>query len=851
MTILTKTSIVFLILFSFFNEHIQAQITYESAFPNVGFEFPVEIQSPLDGTDRMFVVEQRGRIKVFPRKTDVTPAEVDTFLDITNRVRFFTGQELGLLGLAFHPDFDTNGYFYVYYTANSPVQGVSVRMVLSRFQVGSNNQVDPDSELVIFRFDKNQRNGNHNGGKIAFGPDDYLYISFGDGGGGNDPRRNAQNINNVFGSICRIDVDLDGSNPVETNPILPNGNYEIPSDNPFVGVDGLDEIFVYGIRNTWKFSFDNTTGRMWGADVGQNAFEEINLIENGKNYGWNRFEATSVANSNIVINEPTTFPVFSYNRLAGDVSITGGYVYRGSKITSLSPDINSKYIFGDYVSGRVWVLDYNPSTGDASRTLLFKTSGEFISSFGLDKDGELYFSDYGSDSRLFKLVDGTSSPSATAVDGIGEWSSLNQGVTMGTVQAVATDADGNVYHGGTFDQAGTIATNNIAVWNETSGWAALGTGANGSINTLKIAPNGNLYAGGSFTEIDGVRANNIAVWDGNSWQAVGSGIEGSILAMEIDTDGNVYVGGVFETINNGVTARNIAFWNGNQWSELSDATTSDAGTNNEIRSLAIDGDGILYVGGNFDEAGGNTANRIATWNGTNWGTLGDGTSGFVEAIATTPLDVYIGGNFALAGNTTVNRIARWNKSSSSWSTLGNGVNNNVTALIHDGTYLYAGGAFSTAGISSGNDIIVNNVARWSESDNWEAMGTDTNVGVDIKINAMSFAADSNATTTKIFAGGNFSEAGAGNANNTAQWISENTLSVTDTINSDNTGAVFYPNPTSGIINLSKEYEWVLINDLGQVVNTGNSSSIDLSKYAKGLYFLKAEKEGTTVKIIKE
>ncbi len=849
MKIFTKTCTVFTVLITFFS--IQAQVTYESAFPNVGFEFPIEIQSPLDGTDRMFIVEQRGRIKVFPRRRNVTPNQVSTFLNITDRVRFITGQELGLLGLAFHPEFDSNGYLYVYYTANSPVQGVSVRIVLSRFSVDptNNNRVDPDSELVLFRFDKNQRNGNHNGGKIAFGPDNYLYISFGDGGGGNDPRRNAQNINTVFGSICRIDVDVDGSNPIETNPTLPNGNYEIPSDNPFVGRNGLDEIYAYGIRNTWKFSFDTTTGRLWGADVGQGVFEEINLIENGGNYGWNRFEATSVANSRTTINGPTTFPVFSYDHLAGDVSITGGYVYRGSKVTSLSPDITSKYIFGDYVSGRVWVLDYNPSTGDASSTLLFKTSGEFVSSFGVDKDGELYFSDYGSNSKLFKLVDGASAPSGTAVNGIGEWEALNQGIN-GTIRAIETDDAGNVYHGGAFNQAGTVAVNNIAVWNETSGWAVLNGGANGTINALKIAPNGNLYAGGSFTEIGGVAANNIAVWDGSSWQALGPGIDGTILAMEIDENGNVYAGGVFETINTGTTARNIAFWNGNQWVALADAATSDAGTNNEIRSLEIDSDGILYVGGNFDEAGGNIANRIATWNGTNWGTLGEGTSGFVEAIVATSSAVFIGGNFALAGNNTVNRIAQWNKSSSSWNIIGSGVNNNVTSLLHDGAYLYAGGAFNTAGISANNDIIVNNIARWSESNSWEAMGTDTNVGVDVKINAMVFSKDTTIDSIKIFAAGNFSTAGAITANNTAHWIleNENTLGITDVINSNK--VLFYPNPTNGVLHLPKDYEWILINDLGQLINTGNGSSVDLSTFPKGMYFLKTE-EGPIIKVLRE
>lgn len=839
------TPIVFVLLFlTFFGT---AQITYESAFPNIGFEFATEIQSPGDGTDRMFIVEQRGRIKVFPRKSDVANSEVDTFLDITDRVRFRDGQEVGLLGLAFHPDYNTNRYFYTYYTTNSPVAGISVRMVLSRFTVSATNPnfVDPDSELVLFQFDKNQNNSNHNGGKIAFGLDGYLYISIGDGGGGNDPERNGQNKNTVFGSILRIDVDLDGNNPIETNSDLPNGNYEIPSDNPFVGINGLDEIYAYGIRNTWKFSFDNVTGRLWGADVGQGAFEEVNIIEKGGNYGWSRFEGNSVANSNVTINEPTVFPVHVYNRNQGDQSITGGYVYRGSEITSLSPDISSKYIFGDYVSGRVWALDYNSSTGTGSSTLIFNTSGEFVSSFGVDKNGELYFSDYGSNAQIYKLVDGTSTPSGTAVNGIGRWEELNQGIPNGIVQSVVTDTNGDVFHAGTFNQAGNITANNIAVWNETSGWSALGMGSNGTINALKIGSDGNLYAGGAFTEIGGISAQNIAVWNGSNWSPLGSGIDGTVAALEIDNNNNVYAGGVFETVN-GNTVRNIALWNGMTWSALTDTASGISGTNNEVRSLVLDSDGMLYVGGNFDEAGNNTANRIATWNGTNWGTLGTGTSGFVEAIAVTPTEVFIGGNFSIAGGQTVNRIARWNKNTTSWSSLDNGVNNIVNSLIHDGSNLYAGGAFDTANIDTSNSIIVNNIARWSETNGWEALGTDTNVGVDIKINTLEFASDSDGIN-KIFAGGNFSTAGVINTNNTAQWISQNVLSTPDI----NQSTVFlYPNPTTGIVRLPQENNWILTDNSGKIIDKGRSASLDISEYAVGMYFLKIE-NSKTLKIIKK
>ncbi len=837
-----STSIVFTFFLLVFY-YVNAQITYEPAFPNLDFEFPVEIQPSNDGLDRLFVVEQAGRIKVFDNDSNTTSS--NTFLDITNQVYFEVGQEIGLLGLAFHPDYVNNGYFYVYYTIGN--FNTDIEIVLSRFSVSSdnNNVADAGSELVIFRFDKNQNASNHNGGKIAFGPDEYLYISFGDGGGANDPVGNGQNINTVFGSICRIDIDVDGSNPVESNPALPNGNYEIPSDNPFVGQAGLDEIYAYGIRNTWKFSFDNPTDRLWAADVGQNAFEEINLIENGENYGWSRFEANSIANSNVTINEPTSAPVFFYDRSQG-VSITGGYVYRGSDISTDSPNISGKYIFGDYVRGRVWALDYNDTTGDASSTLLFQTNGEFISSFGLDESGEIYFSDYGTNAEIYKLDDGIANIEGSVVDGFGTWQPMGAGIINGKVNAVATNADGNIYNGGDFSQAGSVTANNIAVWDDIS-WASLGSGANAPIYALKILSNGHLLAGGAFTEIGGVNTSGIAVWDGTNWSSLGTGIDGSVFALAVDNNDNIYAAGIFETLN-GLNARNIAVWDGNQWSALTDNNTGVSGTNNEIRSIDIDDSGILYVGGNFDEAGANSANRIATWNGTNWGTLGDGTSGFVQAITSNGSDIYLGGNFAIAGGITVNRIARWNKDTSSWSTLGNGVNNNVNTLLHDGTYLFAGGVFDIT-FDINDDYIVSNIARWNETDGWQALGTNTQVGVDVNANAMQFAKD-NHGTTKLYVGGDFSQAGAVNAENAAIWLSENYVPDEEEPEPEDEPFTYYPNPTSGILNLSEIVNWTLANTLGQVVSAGNSDMVDLSYFDSGIYVLGIEND-RKIKIIKQ
>ncbi len=742
---------------------LYGQVTYQEAYPNLSFNFPVEIQNSNDGTDRIFIVQQTGEIKVFTNINSITEAQTSTFLDLSQKVSYSSGQEIGLLGLAFHPNYSQNGYFYVYYTKNSEIAGVTVEIVLSRFQVSSDNPniADSNSEFILFSFDKNQSNSNHNGGKIEFGPDGYLYISVGDGGGGGDPQGNAQNLNTAFGSILRIDIDLDGNNPVETNPDLPNGNYEIPSDNPIIGQSGLDELYAWGIRNTWKFSFDFQTNRLWGADVGQDGFEEINLIQSGGNYGWNRFEANSVENgSTDLITTPDIKPVFFYGRNDGDVSITGGYVYRGS---SSNTSLQGKYIYGDYISGRVWALEYNPSSNSSSSELLFRTNGQFISSFGLDEAGELYFSDYGSNAKIYKIIGGNNEPQPVAVDGVGSWSDLNMG-TNGIVHATAIASNNKVYIAGEFTNAGGIGTNNLAIYDPIDGWESLGSGTNGKVNTVAIANNGDVYIGGEFNEVSGISANNMAVWNGTEWQALGNGTNGPVAKIGIDGNSNIYVGGAFETAG-GVIVNNIALWNDNTWSSLTDVTTGLTGTNNEIRAIAFDEDNTLYVGGNFDTAGGNSAPRIATWDGTSWGTLGQGTSGFVQAITITPDYIYAGGNFSIAGGQTVNRVARWNRSLRNWQSLGEGLSGNVNAMKHDGYYLYTGGSFETASDETNINKIVNNIARWSDNSGWQALGIGKAVGVDNQVNTLTF---SNSKAT-LYVGGNFSNAGERQIDNIATW----------------------------------------------------------------------------------
>lgn len=349
-----------------------------SAFPNLSFTRPVDLQYPPDNSNRIFVVEQAGIISVFPNDSGVTAKK--TFLDIREKVDD-QGNEEGLLGLAFHPDYQTNGYFYVNYTATNPN-----RTVISRFQVSSNLDVaDPSSEVVLLTFE--QPYSNHNGGQVSFGPDGYLYIAVGDGGSGGDPHDHGENPATLLGTILRIDINKqeDGK------------RYGIPPDNPFANNRNgyRKEIYAYGLRNPWRFSFDSENGRLWTGDVGQNAYEEIDVIEKGGNYGWNTMEGNHCF-------EPRTgcdrsglkMPIHEYGRGDG-ISVTGGFVYRGPSLK----DLVGRYIYADYATRRVWALEHSTLSKPVN-TLLFEADFN-ISSFGVDHNNELYLC--GFDGKIYKI----------------------------------------------------------------------------------------------------------------------------------------------------------------------------------------------------------------------------------------------------------------------------------------------------------------------------------------------------------------------------------------------------------------------------------------------------------------
>ena len=364
----------------------------ERAFPNLVFPRLTNLVQPEDGHDHLFVTEQAGRIRVFPNDQGATQA--GTFLDITSRVNAHPAgnNEDGLLGLAFDPDYGENGYLYTYYSAASPLCSTPRCSFVSRFSVSDHNpnMADPQSEFIIMEIA--QPFGNHNGGQLAFGPDGYLYIGLGDGGSGGDPLGNGQNKGTLQGSVLRIDV----------GGVSEGKNYLIPTGNPFVGAaDGRGEIWTYGMRNPWRFSFDNRGGLLWAADVGQNEWEEIDILKPGLNYGWNIMEGKHCyppgTNCDTTGLEP---PLWEYKLAEGNCSITGGYVYRGRGM----PSLLGAYVYGDFCSGKIWGLRYDGNAVTEHGLLVDSTLS--ITSFGQDLANNLYILSFiiSPDKGIFRLV---------------------------------------------------------------------------------------------------------------------------------------------------------------------------------------------------------------------------------------------------------------------------------------------------------------------------------------------------------------------------------------------------------------------------------------------------------------
>ncbi len=339
---------------------------------------PIVLTHANDGSNRVFVATQHGVIHSFPNDQKATETKV--FLDIQSRVQYDdrTNEE-GLLGVAFHPDYKKTGEVFVFYTPKRLSPKDEMRNRVSRFRPSKDDpsKLDPTSEEVILEY-RNRPFWNHDGGTIVFGPDGYLYVVHGDGGSANDPFDNSQNLSNWFGKILRIDINAKDEGK----------NYAVPKDNPFVGVKhAKPEIYAYGLRNPWRISFDRKTGKLWCGEVGQNLYEEINIIDKGGNYGWNRreglhpFGARGLGPSKDLID-----PIWEYHHDLGK-SITGGFVYRGKAI----PELDGYYVYADYVTSRIWALKYDEQARRVTANRPIPDPNKPVLSFGEDEQGELYF----------------------------------------------------------------------------------------------------------------------------------------------------------------------------------------------------------------------------------------------------------------------------------------------------------------------------------------------------------------------------------------------------------------------------------------------------------------------------
>ncbi len=346
------------------------------AFGGLRVRRPTVVTTAADGSNRIFLVTQQGSIHILDN--DPEARETRTFLDIESRVVYHdkTNEE-GLLGLAFHPRYKQNGEFFVYYTTTDAEH----TSVVSRFRVSqeSPDEADPDSEEELLRI--KQPFWNHNGGAVLFGPDGYLYIALGDGGKANDPFGNGQNLETLLGSILRIDVDRKDEGK----------NYAIPEDNPFVNHErARSEIWAYGLRNVWGLSFDRANGDLWAADVGQDIWEEINIIVKGGNFGWNIREGKHPFRSpSSTPSAELVEPVWEYHHDVGK-SITGGVVYRGKKL----PELTGCFLYADYITGRLWALKYDRENKEVIENYSLQSFNNApVIAFGEDEQGEVLFTD--------------------------------------------------------------------------------------------------------------------------------------------------------------------------------------------------------------------------------------------------------------------------------------------------------------------------------------------------------------------------------------------------------------------------------------------------------------------------
>jgi glucose/arabinose dehydrogenase len=556
----SKLGVILLLLLTFlaigiYGQGVPSPLTIRLQPFLTGLAQPILIRSAKDGTKRLFVVQQRGIIRVVqPGSNTATD-----FMNISSRVSS-TGSERGLLGLAFHPQFASNGYFFVNYTRQS--DGATI---IARYTAINNNTIgDPNSEAIILTV--SQPFSNHNGGMIEFGPDGHLYIGMGDGGSGNDPQANAQNINSLLGKMLRITPSTAAVPPVPA--------YTNPPDNPYVGVAGADEIYAIGLRNPWRWSFDRGgTNQLWAGDVGQNAIEEVSVINRGANYGWRVYEGNQCTNLDPQLCDGGTSPIthappaFQYSHTGGRCSVTGGYVYRGG-LGSLP---NGAYLYGDYCTGEMWMWNNN------SQVPLLDTS-RLISSFGEDEDGELYVVGIGSSSSATGTIEKIVRAKASA-DFDGDFRTdlsvyrPSQGVwylnhsSNGTFRVQQFGLDGDIptpedYDGDNITDIGVFRPSTGTWYNFSSN--------NSTFGVVQFGSNGDIPSAGDF---DGDARSDFAVFRPSTgvWYILRSS-DASVLIVQFGADGDIPTAGDFD----GDGKYDIGIWRGSTgtWYRINSSNSS-------------------------------------------------------------------------------------------------------------------------------------------------------------------------------------------------------------------------------------------------------------------------------------
>jgi glucose/arabinose dehydrogenase len=534
-----------------------------------GLGSPIYLTNAKDGTKRLFIVQQGGVIKVVQPGTN-TPTD---FINISSKI--VSGGERGLLGLAFHPQFATNGYFFVNYTRFG--DGATV---IARYKATNNNTIgDPNSERILLVIP--QPFANHNGGMIEFGPDGNLYIGMGDGGSGNDPGNRAQNINELLGKFLRITPD------VSENSTTPP--YTVPADNPFVGRDGADEIYAVGVRNPFRWSFDGGgTRQLWAGDVGQNAIEEVDIITKGGNYGWRVYEGAQCTNLDPTLCNPANYiaPILQYDHSGGRCSISGGYVYRGTQATLP----NGAYTYADFCSGEVWMWAGN-------QQILLQDTTRNIPSFGEDEDGEIYVvgiggtvdkivraqaaadfdGDFKTDFTVFRLTTNSSA----------FWFVLNS--SDNSIRTQQFGANGDIPTPEDFD--GDNVTD-ISVFRPSNGfWYRLNSSDN-TFSFQQFGQQGDVPAAGDY---DGDAKADFAVWRPSNgyWFRLNSS-NSAFSAVQFGMDGDKPVAGDYD----GDGKYDIAVWrpSNGYWYRLNS-------TNNAFSAVQFGMSGDVPAQGDFDGDG--------------------------------------------------------------------------------------------------------------------------------------------------------------------------------------------------------------------------------------------------------